>query len=102
MLGEPAEYPGPDFLVVVEGKAEDGVKNLGPVSRRWLAEVGVFTLSDLRKAGAVPVYRTLKNKYPRKVSLNLLWALAGALRGIDWRDLTPADKARLRRDAESG
>jgi hypothetical protein len=34
-------------------------------------------------------------RYP-SASLNLLWALAAALEGIDWRDLPPESKNRLR------
>jgi hypothetical protein len=73
------------------------MKNLGPVSTQWLAEIGIHTLDDLRAAGAVPTYRQLKEMVPDRVSLNLLWGLEAAVRGIDWRDLTEADKADLRR-----
>lgn len=71
------------------------MRNLGPVSQAWLAEIGITTVDELRAAGVLPVYRLLKEMYPERVSLNLLWGLEAAARGIDWRDLTAADKAQL-------
>ena len=73
------------------------MKNIGPVSRRRLAEIGVYTLKDLERAGVIPTYRMLKERYPKQVSLNLLWGLEAALRDIDWRELTDDDKAELQR-----
>jgi DNA-3-methyladenine glycosylase I len=62
--------------------------NLGPASRRWLAAVGVHNRRDLERLGSIDVYRLLKQHgYP--ASLNLVYAIEGALRGIDW-DRLPA------------
>ena len=77
-------------------------RNLGPVSARRLAEVGIETEADLRALGAVAAYRRVKHAFPRHVSLNLLYALAAALAGIDWRDLSPDLKAKLKAEAETG
>lgn len=71
------------------------MKNIGPVSQQWLAEIGILTLDDLRAAGSIPAYKLLKEIYPEKVSLNLLWGLEAAIRGLDWRELTEADKTAL-------
>jgi hypothetical protein len=73
------------------------MKNIGPVSRQWLAEVGIYTIKDLRKAGSITTYKILKERYPKKVSLNLLWGLEVAIRDIDWRELTEKDKEELKR-----
>jgi DNA transformation protein len=72
------------------------VKNIGPRSQQWLAEIGIYTIDDLRQAGSLVTYKMLKERYPKKVSLNLLWGLEAALRDIDWRDLTEADKHELK------
>ena len=72
------------------------MKNVGPRSRQWLAELGIYTLDDLRRAGSILTYTMLKERYPKKVSLNLLWGLEAALRDIDWRDLTESDKDDLK------
>lgn len=71
------------------------MRNIGPVSRRWLAEVGIYTVDDLREAGVIPTYLLLKEIYPERVTLNLLWGLEAAVRDIDWRELTPSDKEAL-------
>jgi DNA transformation protein len=73
------------------------MKNIGPVSRQWLAEVGIYTIRDLRKVGAIHAYKILKDRYPRRVSLNLLWGLEAANRDVDWRELTAQDKATLKK-----
>lgn len=73
------------------------MKNIGPVSRQWLAEVGIYTIKDLRRAGSITTYKILKERYPKKVSLNLLWGLEAAIRDVDWRELTEKDKEELKR-----
>ena len=72
------------------------MKNLGPKSRQWLAELGIYTIRDLRSAGSITTYKLLKERYPKKVSLNLLWGLEAAICDVDWRELTETDKEELR------
>ena len=71
------------------------MRNIGPVSRRWLAEIEIYTLNDLEKVGPVPAYKMISAIQGRKVSLNLLWALVGAIEDIDCRQLKPAQKTAL-------
>lgn len=66
--------------------ANPALPNLGPASRAWLAAIGVRTIEDLRARGAVPTYVALKRGQPG-VSLNLLYALVGAVDGMHWRDV---------------
>lgn len=73
------------------------LKNIGPKSRQWLAEIGIYTIKDLRSAGSITTYKILKERYPKKVSLNLLWGLEAAIRDMDWRELTEADKEELKK-----
>lgn len=77
------------------------LKNIGPKSRVWLAEIGIHTLEDLEALGAVETYRRLKANRPTEVSLNMLWALQGALLNIHWNALSPDMKADLRAHVES-
>ena len=72
------------------------MRNIGPVSSKWLAEVGIHNVDDLREAGSIPTYQMLKEMYPERVSLNLLWGLEAAVRDMDWRDLTETDKEELK------
>jgi DNA-3-methyladenine glycosylase I len=69
--------------------------NLGPASNEWLADIGVRTRRDLEKIGAVEAYRQLKQQgYP--ASLNLVYAIEGALRGMAWNRLPLALKTELK------
>jgi len=72
------------------------MRNLGPKSVQWLGEIGINDAEDLRQAGAVGAYVRLRFVTGRKISLNLLHAMEAAIRDIDWRDLSPEDKARLK------
>ncbi len=79
----------------------ENLRNIGPKSATLLRAAGIDSLENLREIGAVNAYRRLKFVDPRTVSLNMLWALQGALTGRDWRDIPAVEKVRLRIDAES-
>ena len=72
--------------------------NLGAASAAWLAQVGLYTLADLADIGAVGAYRRVEASGV-KPSLNLLYALEGALHEEHWlqtkRDRKPDLLARL-------
>jgi DNA-3-methyladenine glycosylase I len=69
--------------------------NLGPQSRRWLVAIGVRTPRELQRLGSIDAYRLLKGHgYP--ASLNLVYAIEGALRGMDWNRLPAKLKAELK------
>jgi DNA transformation protein and related proteins len=70
------------------------LKNLGPVSTAWLASVGIHRRSDLIRLGPVEAFLRVKAA-GHKPSLNLLWALAGAERGLRWNKLSEEDRHRL-------
>ncbi len=72
--------------------------NIGPKSTQWLEAVGILTDEDLEALGAVEAYRRVKARYPGRVSLNLLWALQGAILDLPWNELPPEMKERLRRE----
>ena len=75
------------------------MRNLGPTSLTWLAEIGIHDLEEIRTLGAVETYARLRFRFGRKISRNMLHALAAALADIDWRQLTPQHKAELDREA---
>ncbi len=75
--------------------------NLGKVSARQLAEIGIKTEADLRAAGAAATYLRLKDHFGRGVSLNYLYALGGALTGVRWDLMPEADRAALRTEASA-
>ena len=76
-----------------------GLKNIGKVTERWLNGIGVYDEQGLRRMGAVKAYLGIR-QIEAGSSLNLLYALHGALTGTHWNDLPPAIKELLRRQAE--
>ena len=73
------------------------MRNIGPVSRGWLREVGIENLRDLEKVGALDAYRKVRAIQP-EASLNLLYALQGALMDTNWQEL-PTDLLEALREA---
>lgn len=63
---------------------------VGPVSAGWLAAAGITTVAQLRRIGAVEAFRRVAIHQQGRVSMNLLYGLEGALRGVRW-DRLPAD-----------
>ena len=71
------------------------MRNIGPHAK-LLADIGIHTLHDLQQQGVLPTYRMLKARRPDRTSLNMLWALQGAVMDIDWRELPGPCKTALR------
>lgn len=59
------------------------LRNLGPRSDAMLAAIGIRSAGQLRRAGAVPTWLRLRRAQPG-VSLNALYALAGAIDDVHW------------------
>ncbi|HEX6834387.1 MAG TPA: TfoX/Sxy family protein [Rudaea sp.] len=79
---------------------KDKIRNVGPKSAAWLRQVGVRTQEDLVRLGPVEAFMKVKRAGFRP-SLNLLYALAGAIADCHWADLPDEQKAELVRAAES-
>jgi TfoX/Sxy family transcriptional regulator of competence genes len=87
----PPKPPGAAAGKVGPPKGFKGVKgdiaslpNLGPKSREMLAAAGILSVAQLRQLGAAATYARVK-KANAKASLNLLWALEGALTDLPWQ-----------------
>jgi DNA transformation protein len=74
--------------------------NLGPRSEEWLRSVGITDVAMLAEVGPVEAYRRLLDAQIRGLSLNALWAMEGALEGVDWRLLPPERRQELRDELE--
>jgi DNA transformation protein and related proteins len=72
------------------------LKGIGPKTRSWLEEIGIHSIEDLRRLGAVETYKRLKAARPREVSLNALYGLEAALTDTHWLHLPDEVKAELR------
>jgi DNA transformation protein len=66
------------------GSGWEALSGLGPKSQQMLKAAGIGSAAQLRKLGAVKAYAQVKAHSPR-ASLNLLWALEGALTGLHWQ-----------------
>ena len=73
------------------------LRNLGPASAAMLAEVSIRTRADLERVGPVLAYRALQD-IRSGVSLNLLWAMHGALTDERWDRLSEATREQLKRE----
>lgn len=82
------------------GKDENKIRNVGPKSAAWLRQVGVRTQDDLVRLGPVEAFMKVKRAGFRP-SLNLLYALAGAIEDCHWADLPEERKNALVLAAES-
>ena len=68
--------------------------NLGPKSQQMLALAGITTVAQLRKMGSVAAYARARQA-GANVSLNLLWALEGALTGLPWQEVAREHRTSL-------
>ena len=78
----------------------DRLKNVGPKSAAWLRQVGVRTMDDLAALGAVGAFIKVK-RAGFKPSLNLLYALEGALLGCHWQQVPEDRRQQLLAEAEA-
>ena len=76
------------------------IRNVGPKSAAWLRQVGVRTHDDLVRLGPVEAFMKVKRAGFRP-SLNLLYALAGAIEDCHWADLPDERKKALVSAVES-
>ena len=81
-------------------KSERPLPNIGPKSAAWLRQVGLRTREDLVRVGAVEAYVRIR-RAGFKPSLNLVYALEGALLGCHWQKLDPDRRARLASEASA-
>ena len=66
------------------------LRNIGPKSMAWLRQTGIRSLDDLKATGALSAYVRIK-RAGFKPSLNLLYAMEGAILGCHWQEL-PAER----------
>ena len=76
------------------------LRNLGPKSAAWLRQVGLRTREDLEAAGTVDAFMRVK-RAGFKPSMNLLYALEGALLDCHWQEVPQARREQLVAEAEA-
>lgn len=80
--------------------SEEKMRNIGPKSAAWLRQVGLHTRADLEAAGPVEAYMRVRRAGFRP-SLNLLYALEGALQDCHWQEVPDARRKELVKAAEA-
>ncbi|MBI3576174.1 MAG: TfoX/Sxy family protein [Gammaproteobacteria bacterium] len=75
------------------------LRNLGPRSEKMLAKADIATEKRLKSLGAVRAYVAVK-RAGAKPSLNLLWALKGALTNRDWKEIARTRRFELLTELE--
>ncbi len=59
--------------------------NLRLATERMLKKAGISSVDDLYHQGAINAYKAIKESHPNTgLSLELLWALEGAIKGTHW------------------
>jgi len=76
------------------------LRNIGPKGMAWLRQTGVRSLDDLREVGALSAYVRVR-RAGFKPSLNLLYALEGAILDCHWQQIPDERRAELVSQAEA-
>jgi hypothetical protein len=76
------------------------LRNIGPKGMAWLRQTGVRSLEDLREVGALAAYVRVR-RAGFKPSLNLLYALEGAILDCHWQQIPDERRAELVGQAEA-
>lgn len=58
--------------------------NLRLATERMLKKAGIKSVEQLEEKGAVNAYKAIRDSHSAKVSIELLWALEGAINGTHW------------------
>ncbi len=66
------------------------IKTIGPKSMAWLRQTGIRTQADLEAVGSLAAYVRIK-RAGFKPSLNMLYAMEGAILGCHWQEI-PAER----------
>ena len=76
------------------------LRNIGPKSSAWLRQVGLRSLEDIAAVGTVDAFMKVR-RAGFKPSLNLLYALEGALNDCHWQEVPDARRIELVQAAEA-
>ena len=76
------------------------LRNIGPKSAAWLRQVGLRTEADIVAIGPVEAYMRVRRAGFRP-TLNLLYALEGALCGCHWQEVPEPRRQQLAQEAEA-
>lgn len=70
------------------------LRNIGPKSAAWLRQTGIRSQEDLESVGSLAAFVRVK-RAGFKPSLNLLYALEGAILGCHWQEIPDERRSEL-------
>ena len=73
----------------------EGLPNIGPALARDLAAAGVESPAQLREMGAKSAWARVRDVNPERDCASSLLALEGAVRGVRWTSIQPAERQQL-------
>ncbi len=76
------------------------MRNIGPKSAAWLRQVGLRSLDEIAATGVVETFMKVR-RAGFKPSLNLLYALEGAVLDCHWQEVPDARRIELVSAAEA-
>ena len=76
------------------------LRNIGPKSAAWLRQTGIRSQEDLEAVGSLAAYVRVK-RAGFKPSLNLLYALEGAILDCHWQQIPESRRSELIAQAET-
>lgn len=68
---------------------------LGPKSEAMLEQAGIRTVAELEELGPVEAFLRVSEVSDAEPSLNLLYALAGAIENRHWTEIARQERGRL-------
>ena len=72
--------------------------NLNSSKEKMLNKAGINTVEQLEKEGALHAYKAIQNTFSLNTSLELLWALEGAITGRHWSVIPQSRREELIED----
>ena len=64
-------------------------------TERMLKKAGIESVENLEQVGSVQAYKAIQASHDTQVSLELLWALEGAIKGTHWSVVPQARRQEL-------
>lgn len=81
-------------MPVNEERPLSELPNLGARSQAMLAQAGILSVAELRRLGSVAAYAQVRRSGVH-ASLNLLWAIEGALSAMHWQEVARLHRTSL-------
>lgn len=77
------------------------LENLDAEAAEWLTEAGIDSPEALRGVGAIGAFMACAEHHEARADWDVLYRLEGAVRGVDWQDISQLDRDQMRADVQS-